>query len=575
MHTGYANSAVKSFFGCSGTGWQCVSQVTAAAVLMPKPEDAGYETAFDIPCLKAVDADSVKRRMQGPPPVFSLASATRLFAVLLGCLVASATAAAVAAEKLNVLMIIADDLRPDLGCYGHQQIRSPNIDRLASSGMVFERAYCQVALCNPSRASFLTGMRPGTTQVLDNARHIRDALPAAVTLPQFFKQQGYYTQGLGKIYHPGRDDRDSWSVPHWDPQSSSIDTHGEALVGEMKAYYGPEGRAIVQQRADHHTKAGKDVDKLSRRDLMGPAWEVADAPDGALIDGQTAERAIQVLRTMKDQPFFLAVGFLKPHLPFSAPKKYWDLYPPDQIKLGVRRPPRDAPACALHQYSELRACLGIPATGPINDDQARPLIRGYRAATSYMDAQLGRVLAELDRLSLRDRTIVVFFGDHGYQLGEHGLWCKHTNFELATRAPLIIRAPGRGARGQRTAALVEFVDIYPTLVQLAGLSPPAQLEGTSLVPLFERPTRPWKAAAFSEYLQPGKERITGNSIRTERWRYTEWTNAGNQRVGTELYDHQDDPAENENVAGDPKNSAIISDVAQRLQAGWKAALPRH
>lgn len=473
----------------------------------------------------------------------------------------------------NVLFVVADDLRPDLGCYGNPQIHSPHLDRLAARGVVFERAYCQVALCNPSRSSVLTGRRPDSTGVLDNGRHIRDALPDVVALPQFFKQRGYHTQGIGKIFHPGRDDRPSWSAPHWDPQHSSIDTKGEALIVEMQGYYGPEGQRAVRRRADEAIKTGKSLEELSRRDLVGPAWEIADAPDEALVDGQVATRAIEVLRQVRDRPFFLAVGFLKPHLPFSAPRKYWDLYPPESISLEPRQPPAGVPACALHQFSELRACLGMPKTGPVSDADARQLIRGYRAATSYMDAQLGRVLEELDRLGLRDSTVVVFWGDHGYQLGEHGLWCKHSNFEVAARAPLIVAAPGRKASGARSRALVEFVDIYPTLVELAHLASPAGLEGTSVAPLLDDPARPWKSAAFTQWLQPGKEGIMGRSIRTERWRYTEWVDAAGRRAGTELYDHEHDPAEDVNVAANPRNAAAVAEAARQLHAGWRPAQP--
>lgn len=479
-----------------------------------------------------------------------------------------------AGRRPNVVFIVADDLRPDLGCYGHQQIRSPNLDRLAARGLVFDRAYCQVALCNPSRASVLTGRRPDTTTVLDNGKHIRDALPDVVTLPQHFKQQGYHTQAIGKIFHPGRDDSRSWSAPHWDPQHSSIDTKGEALIREMKMYYGPEGQAIVQRRADQAIKAGKELGRLSRRDLMGPAWEIAAVDDdNALVDGQVARRAIELLRALHAQPFFLAIGFLKPHLPFSAPKKYWDLYPPEKIELGRREPPLGAPACALHQWSELRACFGMPPTGPVSDDQARQLIRGYRAATSYLDAQVGRVLDEIDRLGLREQTIVVFWGDHGYQLGDHGLWCKHTNFEIAARAPLIVSVPGQKSAGRHSQALVEFVDMYPSLAELANIPAPPGLEGTSFAPLLADPARPWKSAAFTQYLQPGREGIMGRSIRTDRWRYTEWVNAGGVRVGTELYDHQSDPDENVNAATDARHQSTLASLSQQLRAGWRSALP--
>ncbi len=476
-------------------------------------------------------------------------------------------------NRPNVLFVVVDDLRPELACYGHSQIHSPNIDRLASRGIVFERAYCQVTLCNPSRASVLTGKRPDTTGVMDNGRHIRDGMPDVVTLPQLFKDHGYYTQGLGKVFHPGLDDDRSWSVPHWDPVHSSIDKTGDALVQEMKAYYGPEGQLVVQSRLDEAIKSGKTVARLSRRDLLGPAWEMTDAEDDSLIDGQVAERAMQALRDVKDRPFFLAVGFLKPHLPFSAPKKYWEFYPSDTIQFESYLPPKGVPLCALHEWSELRGFTGIRKSGPISEADARQLIRGYRSATSYIDAQIGRVLGELDRLDLRRNTIVVLLSDHGYQLGEHGLWCKHSNFELAARAPLIISPPECIAAGSHTPALVELVDLYPTLAELAGLPVPTKLEGMSLVPLLDQPARPWKRAVFTQCRKPDQEGIVGRSMRTDRWRYTEWTTAGNERIGTELYDHSLDPNENVNSAADPKHKARLTALESQMREGWKFAEP--
>jgi arylsulfatase A-like enzyme len=394
-----------------------------------------------------------------------------------------------------------------------------------------------------------------------------------VTLPQFFKNHGYHSQGLGKIYHPGCDDPPSWSVASWDVQGSDEDAQGLALVEVMKAYYGPSGRGMVQQRAEELIKAGKDPKQLKRRDLLGSSWEAPDVDDDELVDGQTAKRAIEVLGELKNRPFFLAVGFLKPHLPFVAPKRYWDLYQRDRIEVASNVPPKGAPPCALHEWSELRAFVEIPKTGPLNEEQARQLIHGYRAATSYTDAQVGRVLDELDRLGLREKTIIVFLGDHGWHLGEHGLWCKHTNFEVATRAPLIVSMPGMASAGKHSNGLVELVDLYPTLAELSGLPQPPHCEGTSFAPLLSDPARSWKKAAFSQYLRPGREKFTGRSVRTERWRYTEWTNAKGQDAGVELYDHRTGPGEDENVADRPEREAVITEMAKTLRAGWKGAKP--
>jgi arylsulfatase A-like enzyme len=267
------------------------------------------------------------------------------------------------------------------------------------------------------------------------------------------------------------------------------------------------------------------------------------------------------------------VGFLKPHLPFVAPRKYWDMYPPEQVQYTASAAPTDVPACALHEWTELRAFLDIPKTGTLSDEPARQAVRGYAAATSYSDAQVGRVLDELDRLGLREKTLVVFMGDHGWHLGEHGLWCKHTNFEVAARAPLIIAAPGMKSAGQHTSALVEFVDLYPTLAELCGLSPPTESEGTSFAPLLANPEGSWKKAAFSQFLRPGKTKFMGRSIRTDRWRYTEWKDEKGGSAGVELYDEQNDPGENTNLALHPESKAVITELAAQLRDGWRAALP--
>lgn len=468
-------------------------------------------------------------------------------ALLLIWLVVSDMAAAGA--KPNVLFIVADDLRPDLSCYGVTSVCSPNLDRLAARGLLFERAYCQVALCNPSRTSFLTGLRPDTTQVYDNGGHFRDRRPDAVTLPQYFKAHGYFTQSIGKIFHPGCDDKPSWSARAWESTAPR---------------YGPTGRAIAAERLARAKQSGKRVKK---QDGLGPPWEAADATDDQLADGETAFHAAGTLAAVQHRPFFLAVGFLVPHLPFAAPKKYWELYPSDAVRLAANPfLPRDLPACAVHHWSELRSFVGMPPTGPLTDEQAREAIRGYRAATSFLDVQVGLVLDELDRLALCENTIVVFLGDHGWQLGEHAHWCKHTNFDVALRAPLIVSVPGSRAAGHKTAALVEFVDLYPTLAELCGLPPPKAVDGLSFAPLFDAPQRRWKRAAFSQYQRkvPGLGLAMGRSVRTDRYRFTEWTVPEKDFVARELYDHQADPDENINLADRPANARLVDDLTRLL-----------
>jgi iduronate 2-sulfatase len=480
------------------------------------------------------------------------------------------SSSAVEASKLNVLFIAVDDLRPQTGCYGDPIAKTPSIDRLASHGVVFTRAYCQQAVCSPSRTSLLTGRRPDTTRIYDLQTHFRKNLPDVVTLPQYFKQHGYHTQGLSKIFHGGLDDPQSWSVPHWTPSAAQYgDEDTLAALAEKRRKNRAAGKREGQPAVEVDRTTGT-VLKRARlgNQVRGPAWEAPDVPDNALPDGQTADHAIGVLRDIKGKPFFLAVGFLKPHLPFVAPKKYYDLYPPEQIRPADNPyPPKDVPALALTDWGELRAYEGVPKRGAVPDKQALELIRGYYAASTYTDTQIGRVLDELGKLGLRDNTIVILWGDHGWQLGEHGLWCKHTNFELATRSLLVLSPPRCAAAGKKTSALVEFVDIYPTLCELCGLPIPDGLEGTSMAPLLKAPDQPWKVAAFSQY---PRGKVMGYSMRTDRYRYTEWAEPGNEPVGVELYDHKTDPGENANVAARPENKALAARLSKMLHEGWKA-----
>jgi iduronate 2-sulfatase len=474
-------------------------------------------------------------------------------------LLASMVVSAGPTNRLNVLFIAVDDLRPELGCYGNRLIKSPNIDSIASRGMVFNRAYCQQAVCSPSRTSLLTGLRPDTTKVYDLETHFRDTIPDVVTLPQHFIQNGYHAQGFGKIYHGGFDDPKSWTVPHW-KSSRSI--------------YGPEGQKIYD-KLRKESQARKNAGANPKKDkIKAVAYEAPDYAHNELPDGETADKAIEALRQLKDKPFFLAVGFVKPHLPFVAPKKYWDLYDEKDIQPAPNPfAPKDSPSYALTDWGELRAYYGMPRQGPLSEREARTLKHGYYACVSYMDAQVGRVLKELDNLGLREKTIVVLWGDHGWQLGEHGLWCKHTNFEVATRAPLLISVPGQKSAGKRSEALVEFVDIYPTLAELCGLEPPAGLEGTSFKPLIENPNRAWKKAVFSQYPRraPNAGPVMGYSMRTDRYRFTQWASADKSFVRYELYDHHTDPEENVNVAGQPQYAKQVRELTALLEQGWRGA----
>ena len=463
-------------------------------------------------------------------------------------------AAGAAKRKLNVLFFAVDDLRPQLGCFGHKQVLSPNIDRLAARGLVFERAYVQQAVCAPSRASLLTGTRPDTTRIYHLRTPVRTRMPKVLTLPQHFHDHGYATVSLGKIYHHRSDDNGiGWSVPAWHPR------------GEWKGRGYRSAKALEAMRK-------RDATKPARKGI-GPAFDADDVPDNGYPDGAIADKAIAELRRLKDKPFFLAVGFYKPHLPFNAPKRYWDLYDRSKIQVPANRQwPKGAPPFAGTGWGELRQYTGIPKKGALPDDQARELIHGYNACVSYMDAQVGRVLDELDRLGLRERTVVVLWGDHGWKLGEYAAWCKHTNFELDTHAPLILSVPGQANAGKSTKALVEFVDIYPSLCAAAGLPLPGHLEGTSALPLLDDPDRPWKPAAFSQY---PRGKLMGYTMRTDRWRYTEWRDRRTKKAAArELYDHQADPGENANVAARPEHKATIARLAAMLEAGWRAAKPK-
>ncbi|HEX7900536.1 MAG TPA: sulfatase [Planctomycetota bacterium] len=452
-------------------------------------------------------------------------------------------------EKLNVLFIAVDDLKPALGCYGDALAKTPNLDALAARGTAFTRAYCQQAVCSPSRSSLLTGRRPDTTKVWDLETHFRTALPDVVTLPQHFKAHGWHTQAFGKIYHGGYDDKPSWSVPTTTPKKPNV---------------GPEGQALVKRLKEERPNDDK---------IRGLPFEAPDVDDASLADGSIADQAIDALRGLKDKPFFLAVGFLRPHLPFVAPKKYWDLWKPADFALPEGTSIDGAPKWAPQAGGELRQYHDVPKSGDLPDALRRNLLHGYYAATAYMDAQLGRVMKELDALGLREKTVVVVWGDHGWHLGDHGMWCKHTNYEQATRAPLIVAAPRYKSNGLICNSLVEFVDVYPTLAELAGLPLPEGLEGTSFAPLLDDAKKPWKKAAFSQYPRgiPGTGRCMGYSMRTERWRFVAWE--AKAVAEYELYDLEKDPGETVNLAKKPEHAELVKTLTAQLKAGWKEAKP--
>ena len=436
-------------------------------------------------------------------------------------------------EKPNVLLICVDDLKPVLGCYGDTVVKSPNIDRLASRSTLFERAYCNQAVCAPSRHALITGLRPDTLGIYDLDTDFRLARPDAVTLPQVFQKAGYRTACLGKVLHGNRYDDVSWSAPAWTPDGP--------------AYSLPESMASM---------------KKGKRGARGTATECADVADNSYGDGKIADEAIARLKAAAakpGEPFFLAVGFLKPHLPFVAPKKYWDLYERGKIPLAqFRDVPKGAPSYApqfggeLHQYSD------VPPDKVLPEDFQRLLVHGYYAATSYMDAQVGRVIDELDKSGLSENTIIVLWGDHGWHLGDHGMWCKHTNYEQATRIPLMIaKAGAKDGSGSRSGEFVETVDVFPTLCGMAGLTPPEGLDGWGIASVLPRTAARTRSHVIHVY--PRGERL-GRAIRNSQYRMVEWKVPGAtpETAEIELYDYASDPLEKENIAA--SNPEIVKEM---------------
>ncbi len=445
-----------------------------------------------------------------------------------------------AAERPNVLFIGVDDLRPEMFCYGLEKMITPNLDRLAERGVKFDRAYCNIAVCGASRASLMKGLRPTPTRFTSYLTYAEKDAPDVPSLPMTFKQAGYHTASNGKIYHHRDDDAKAWSRPAWHPNKSSI---WWAL---------PENRAL---------QTGKRA--------RGPAFEEANEPDEAYPDHMICDKTLADLRRLakQDKPFFMACGFYRPHLPFVAPKKYWDLYPTEKVTLPDNMYfPRDLPTAFNYTWGEMRSYHGIPKKGPVSDETAVQLIRGYYACVSFIDAQVGRLLDQLDKLGIVENTVIVLWGDHGWQLGEHGFWCKHTNFEVASRTPLLVVAPG--AEGGRVCKrLVEYVDIYPTLCDLAGLPKPGHLQGKSMQPLLADVNAEHKEAVITRH-------GGGDAVRTERYRYMEMhtKNGAGQLRGVGLFDLEKDPDENQNVAEDPAYADVRAELKTVLEAErmtWK------
>lgn len=446
-------------------------------------------------------------------------------------------------NRPNFLFIVIDDLRPQLGSYGDSIAITPNMDRIADMGTVFNRAYCQQAVCAPSRASVLTGRRPDATKVWDLKTHFREALPTVVTLPQNFKMHGYEARSVGKIYHDTKSLQDSasWSSP------AVLEITDEA----GKKYVLPKNRP---------------TQKTWKKD----ATENANVPDSDYVDGVVGLAALEAVRELKDTSFFLAVGFRRPHLPFSAPSKYWNLYDRNEFPLpSPMSAPENAPEIALHSGVELRGYQDIPDTGAISEDKMRQLLHGYYASISYVDGQIGMLIDELEKQDLLKNTVIVVWSDHGFHLGELGLWAKTSNFELDTRVPLIISVPNHETAGSKTDAIVELVDLYPTLSELAGVPVPEDLDGESLLPLLRDPSSSLKNRAISQFPRPwmykGAPKVMGYSIRTDEFRYTEWRNLTDNTVeAAELYRYDTNRIEESNLSGMKNYQFIEAEMKKQL-----------
>lgn len=510
-------------------------------------------------------------------------------------------------QKPNILFIAVDDLRPELGCYGSEIAITPNIDALAGDGLLFERAYCQQAICSPSRASLMTGARPETINIIENYTYFREVNPDIITLPQHLHANGYETAYVGKIYH-GKftDEEHSWSR-----KATQIDLPKPNLPG---GYALKENQDIFKDKQEAvRAKYGKVSHYALGR---GPAFEMADVPDQAYIDGYNTDVAIATLKEMlaqKDKAFFLGLGFRLPHLDWNAPKKYWDLYDRESISItDQQQSPENGAAMGLHASFELRVRHGIPKYGPIEGELAKTLKHAYLASVSYVDAQIGRMIKALEEAGARENTIIILWSDHGWHLGDMGIWGKATNYEIATRVPMLLWTPDMPDenRGKSTSALVELVDMYPTLCELVGVKPPDHLEGESFASLLEDPDQNWEQVAFTQYPNPAlrewaanpltqsmretyfgpliedvesrikdqqKEKwdremfenyLTGYAMRTDRYRLVLWKDRrdkDSEPLFIELYDHEGDPSETQNIA--EAHPEIVQELMQRFKEG--------
>lgn len=451
-----------------------------------------------------------------------------------------------AAEKMNVLMIAIDDLANALHSQGHPVVKTPNLDRLAESGVRFDRAYCQIPLCNPSRASVLTGMRPDVTKVYDLDRHFRDEVPEVVTLPQLFRQNGWFVARVGKLYH--------YNVPF------GIGTNGLDDEVSWDEVVNPKGRDVTDEALITNAEPHRPISGAL-------SWLAADGEDEEQTDGMIATEAIRLMTKYQDGAFFIGAGFFRPHTPYVAPRKYFEMYPLDEIRLP------EAPEGDREDIPSAAFAHNCPVPNyNLPEETCRQALQAYYASVSFVDAQVGRLLDALDNLGLTDRTMIVLWSDHGYHLGEHnGVWQKRTLFEESARAPMMIRLPSAKGNGTACERIVEFIDMYPTTAVACGLEVPKTAQGRSLMPLLENPAAAWNGRAFTQILRPGDgQPFVGRSIRTERWRYSDWDGGA---LGEELYDHVSDPDEWTNLAQKPQWQEVAEELRAELDRVIEAAVP--
>jgi len=491
-------------------------------------------------------------------------------------------------DRPNVLFVIVDDLRPELGCYGNTEVHTPHFDEFAERATTFTQAYCQAAVCAPSRASVMTGLRPDSTRVWDLRGRFRENLPDVVTIPQHFKKHGYHTVSMGKIFHNHMPDRVSFDEPDLRPEKYMSP---ELIDREPESFYHDDALnrelALVRQR-----RLKKNPNAYAGGWAYGQSTESFDAPDQEFYDRAQTDLAIETMERLKnkEEPFFLALGYYRPHLPFVAPQKYWELYDRNTLPLASNPfLPHDSPVMAMNSAYELKGCYDLehvkhPSVAQLSEEEARLLKHGYYASVSFVDACFGELTRGLTDLGLDDNTIVVVWGDHGWKLGEHGSWCKQTNYEIDIRVPLLMRVPGLTESKAECRRLVELVDLYPTLCDVAGIPIPEDMEGTSFQPLLSDPELAWKSAAFSQFhrnprVTPDGGRYMGLSLTTDNFHYIEWRTWDHVKGATgdvaaiELYDRRIDSAENTNVAAREKFQSDISDLSRQLQLGWRSAVP--